>query len=98
VDGDDFDSENEEIAFLGVRPDDEADEAKIVEVYEDTAADKADLRVGDVIVRFDDNDVDDAEHLSALIRRKKPGDDVAVVIRRGEEQVELSVKLGTRDS
>ncbi len=96
ADSEDFDSQNEEVAYLGVRPDDEADEVKIIEVYEDTGAEEAGIREGDVIVRFDDKQVDDAEDLTRLIHRKKPGDAVKVEVRRGEEQVELSVTLGTR--
>jgi serine protease Do len=96
ADGEDFDSQNEEVAYLGVRPDEESEEVRIIEVYEDTGAERADIRVGDVIVQFGDVLVDDANELVRLIRRQKPGDTVNVVVRRDEEQVELSVTLGKR--
>jgi serine protease Do len=96
ADSEDFDSQNEEVAYLGVRPDDEAEEAKIVEVFEDTGAEKAGIRVGDVIVRFGDTQIDAAEDLTRLIRRQRPGDAVKVEVRRGEKRVELTVTLGTR--
>jgi serine protease Do len=95
--GEDFDSQNEDVAFLGIVPEDDAEEAKIGHVYEDSGAAKAGINVEDVIIRFDDTKIEGFDDLIPLIRKKKPGDAVKIEVRRGEERVEFEVTLGKRD-
>ena len=59
-------------------------------------ADKAGLRAGDVVVELAGQPVVDLQSYSDALYSRKPGDVVAVVVRRGAERVTLSVTLGQR--
>src|SRR5207253_4074037 len=82
--------------FLGVEFDQEARECVIARAVPGTAAEKAGIRAGDVVVRFDDQLVASAEDLTALVSKKKPGDHVVVEIQRNNDTVQLRVVLGTK--
>jgi membrane-associated protease RseP (regulator of RpoE activity) len=60
--------------------------ALINEVMEDSPAEKAGLRAGDVIVRVDNDEVEDIEEIREAIQDKEEGETIAVtVIRDGRE-------------
>jgi serine protease Do len=84
-------------AFLGVVFDKDWAEpgARLAEVDEGPGT-KAGLEVGDVIVRFDGAEVASADAVRAVLRKKKPGDAVEVVIKRGDETLTKTVTLGKR--
>lgn len=68
--------------------------AYVVEVVSGSPAESADLRVDDIITKFDGVDVrEDGEALSDLISGKKPGDNVEIEIWRAEETLTLSATL-----
>jgi len=56
-------------------------------------ADKAGMKVGDRIVRIADQKVDGLEDYMEAVRSKKAGDDVEVVVARGDQEVALAVQL-----
>lgn len=97
VAGEDFNSLAAEVAFLGVVPDEEATDARIAEVFAGTGAAEAGLQAGDVIVRFDGNAVDRYRDLPPLILKRKPGDEVEIEVRRGEELLTVKATLGARE-
>lgn len=59
-------------------------------------ADKAGLKTGDVVVELAGLPVTDLQSYSDALYSKKPGDVIAVVVRRGTERLTLSVTLGQR--
>jgi serine protease Do len=68
--------------------------ACIVEVVKDSAADKAGIKEGDIIVEFDGTSVREEDGgLAPLIQKKKVGDEIEVKIWRDEETLKLKVKL-----
>ncbi len=80
--------------WLGVRVSQEADGARILEVFPNSPAERAGLRPGDRIVAFDGEPVNEARPLTEHVRRHRPGDTVRLtVIREGEERT-VSVTLG----
>lgn len=86
-------------AFLGIRfANPNGGAAEIAEAVEHGAARAAGLRGGDVIVRFADLEIEDTDQLRAAIVARKPGDAVAVTVRRGEETRTFDVVLGTNSS
>jgi serine protease Do len=96
VGGEDFNSRSPRVAFLGVAPSEDIDDDRIDMVVPGSAAEKAGFQQGDLILRFGDKPVDRYEKLPALVHKRKPGDKVAIVIRRGEETLTLDVTLGGR--
>ncbi len=67
--------------------------ARVERVMPDTPAEKAGLRPGDVIMAVDGERVTPGRSLADLIARYRPGDEVTLTVRRGNEVLELRVRL-----
>lgn len=67
--------------------------AVVKDVHEGSAAEKAGIREGDVIVRFGGQDVWSAAQLARLVRETPPGRTVEVEVGRGGSTQTLSVAL-----
>ncbi|MCO6454446.1 MAG: M20/M25/M40 family metallo-hydrolase [Pirellulaceae bacterium] len=78
----DFGRQVEGYALMGVAP--------------GSPADKAGLRAGDVIIKLGEATIRGLEDIDLALRKQKPGDQVNVIVLRGEEQVTLKVTLGER--
>jgi len=79
---------SDSIAFLGVMTK-AADNggAEITEVSPNTAAEKAGLKSGDVILKIDDQKITDPETLTAAVKNHKPYDEVEILYsRNGKEK------------
>jgi len=83
-------------AYLGVAFDKNSKELKIDEVTEGTPAERAGLKAGDVIVAIDETKLKTRSELSEFMSKKKPGDEVTIVIKRAGEEKKIKVKLGKR--
>ena len=59
-------------------------------------ADKAGLKGGDVIVRFDGIRVDNIYDYTFALRSRKPGQDVRITVKRGGAEKDLVATLGRR--
>ena len=66
----------------------------IYSVEEGSAADKAGLKMGDVIMKIDGTDVDSYQELGALKKKYSAGDESTFTIYRGGQQQEVSVTWG----
>ena len=66
-------------------------------VVEDSPADDAGIRVGDVIVALENEPMHDIATLSAAVKLYRPGDEVEVIIQRDSELFAATVKLGSYD-
>ena len=86
--------------FLGVELEEETEYAeggaRIVGVVDDSAAERAGLREGDIVVRFDGKTVRGPGALGQRIRESKPGDEVAITVVRDGKTQEFGVKMGSR--
>ncbi len=67
--------------------------AFVNKVYDDSPAEEAGIRKGDVIVRFDKRDIDDADDLVRAVQRAKSGETVEVVVVREGKKVKLQAML-----
>ncbi|MEO8067177.1 MAG: PDZ domain-containing protein [Flavobacteriales bacterium] len=67
-------------------------------VVEGTAAEKAGLKEGDVIVAIDDAEVKSEAHLVEAIRNHKPGDPVKVIYWRDGKKNTVGADLGETDA
>ena len=83
--------------YLGVLSDPEAKDAcKVKEVQAGSPAEKAGIKVNDIITKFDGQKVAKFEDLSSLVSKKKPGEEVALEVQRGEETLTLKATVGRR--
>ncbi len=69
---------------------------KLTDVTADAPAAKAGLKAGDVIVKVDDTVVKDSDGFVDYFQGKKPGDKIAVTVKRDGKDVKVDVTLGTR--
>lgn len=87
-------------ASLGVVPDYSDDSIKGVRITgtsEGSAAEKAGLKDGDIIVGFGDAKIDSLMDLSTGLMHHKPGDTVKLKVLRGKENIELTATLTERN-
>jgi|GEM_PF-5976739 len=90
--------------WLGVQIKDDREDshrgARVTQVFQNTAAERAGLEPGDLIVAFQAQDVDNANDLVGLVRRTSAGAPVSVEVRRDGRLVMLGTHLdeylGTR--
>jgi len=72
--------------------------ALITEVEEDSPADEAGLKAGDVIVEVDHKAVEDVDEIRRAIGKKKEGEMVAVRVLRPMENTDLTVDVAVEES
>jgi hypothetical protein len=85
-------------SYLGTVPDFRPVEKGVLlsGVTPGSPADKAGLRGGDVIIRFDDEDIADLQGMTDALRNRQPGDSVRVTVLREGKEVVVSAVLGRR--
>jgi putative serine protease PepD len=83
-------------AFLGVSPQSVTGGVKVASVQSGSAAAKAGLKVGDVIVSLDGQATSDASTLRAAIDAKKPGDHITLTVKRNGQTKTVQATLGSR--
>lgn len=64
------------------------------DVVEDSPADEAGIKREDVILVFNQEKVDDSEHLIRLVRKTSPGDKVELMIVRDGKEKPLAITIG----
>jgi serine protease Do len=82
--------------YLGIGIDAIPGGAKISHVEEKSPAARAGIKAGDVVLAVAGSKVPDPEQLVKLIQAFKPGDQVLMRIKRGEEELEVKAKLERR--
>jgi serine protease Do len=82
--------------FLGVALDEDRGGARITEVTPRSAAERAGLKVGDVVTLIAQTPIIDAETMVNAIQHHRPGDVVAIKFRRDGKLVEVQATLDKR--
>lgn len=72
--------------------------AYIAAVSPGSVAADAGLQVGDIITKFDDNDVESASDLMLDVRSKNPGDSATLEINRNGDTQQIEVSLGSDEN
>lgn len=84
-------------AYLGVRMQDAGDGGALIQTVEPgTAAQRAGLRVDDVVFEFEGKEIERYFDLQDGLRRSRPGDRVELRVRRDGEELTLTATLGRR--
>lgn len=68
----------------------------VVQVIKNTSADKAGMKVGDIIQKIDDISLNKMSELRKYIYEKSPGDEVNLTIQRNGTQTIIKIKLGKK--
>lgn len=71
--------------------------AFVNEIESGSPADKAGIKVEDVILAVDGKQINSSNELQSEIALRKPGETVEITIWRQKKELKLKVKLGTRD-
>ena len=82
--------------FLGVAGDGHGGELRLARVVDGSAADRAGMRRGDVIVRMAGASIESFDALRAALRAYRVGDTVPLVYVRDGERHDTSATLGER--
>ena len=85
--------------WLGVKiggRDSSGEGVRLARIFNDSAADKAGLRASDVLLTFDGTTVSGSNELIREIKAHEPGSWVPVTVRRGDDTLDLRVKLGEK--
>lgn len=82
-------------AFLGVSMDQADNGAKVTEVSKESAAEKAGIKVGDIITKVGTTKITSAEDVQKAIGSYKPNDEVSVTLLRNGKEQKVNAKLQT---
>jgi hypothetical protein len=84
------------VAFLGITPDYASQDAgvRVARIADKSPATTAGVMVGDRITKLGDVPVQDIPGLLTGLRKFKPGEKVALLLQRGDQQVTTEVTLG----
>ncbi len=87
----------QEGGFLGVGCKETEDGLLVEMVVEGSAAEKAGLSKGDLIAKVNGEMIETREELTIAIATNEPGKKVIIEYRRGEKEMSIKVKLGSRE-
>ncbi len=85
-------------ASLGTMPDfgHQGPGVRVQAVTPGSAAEKAGIQQGDIILELDGKPVEGLRSLSGILKARRPGDEVPLKIMRGEEELSMTVVLTAR--
>jgi hypothetical protein len=69
---------------------------RFADVRQGTPADKAGLKAGDILIRFDGKEISNLYDFTYALQAHKPGDEVLVQVLRGSQTIEAKVLLTER--
>jgi serine protease Do len=72
-------------------------EPKLLKVQDGQPADDAGLKAGDLILKFNGEAVGTSDEVDQIMSGCRPGQTVTLEVQRGDEVIEVKVKLGRRD-
>ena len=85
-------------AFLGVTTEKADEGAEITDITDESAAEKAGLKEGDIITKIDDIKVEGPEDLTKTIGKFKPEDKVTVTVKRDKKEQKFTATLKKRSN
>lgn len=86
--------QNSGSAFLGVLTAKTDEGAVINNVLDNTSAEKAGLKTGDIITKVNDKEIASPSDLKDAIRDQKPGDEITITYLRDDKKKTVKLELG----
>jgi serine protease Do len=83
-------------AYIGLTLDSETKDCRILNVAENSPAEKAGLKANDIVRLFDGKKIATTDDLIREMQSKRPGNEVALEVLRGADTVRLRVTLSKR--
>jgi serine protease Do len=87
---------NPNSGFLGISLQGSDDGPKVSSVSGGSAADKAGVKLNDLLLAIDGTLITDPPSLMSYMAKTSPGQEIKLKIKRGDEELELKAKLGKR--
>lgn len=94
----------QEEAWLGVYLSESDEQAegqegvRVTHVYPTSPAARAGFRRGDTIMQINGQPVQGPDSVISLVEEQEPGSEAKFVVRRGDQDIELTAKLGSRSA
>jgi serine protease Do len=82
--------------YLGIGVDGEHEGAKINQIMPKSAAEKAGLKVNDVILKVSGKPVKNLENFLGTLQGHKAGEVVKLLVKRGDKEIDVEATLGKR--
>ncbi len=83
--------------YMGIQGDDAKPGAKLTSITKDGPAEKAGLKINDVVLKLDGKDVADYDSFTEAVRERKVGDKLKLEVKRGDEKPqEITLTLARR--
>ena len=89
-------SDAPQVAFLGVTTSSKGLGARVVDIVAQSAADRAGLKVGDIILSIDQNPTINTQELISILKTKKVGQQIKLQLTRAGDNLEIDATLGQR--
>lgn len=84
-------------AVLGITGDEDQSVCRVVRVADGLPAQEAGIKPGDVISKFNGETIKNFADLAVQVKKRKPGDEVAIELQRDGKSLELKVTLASRE-
>lgn len=94
--GEVFGGNNSDGGYLGIRGADHREGVEVMAVLNDTPADEAGLKPGDIITHFDGQPFVGWPQFADLIGERKAGDKIVLKVKRGNAELGVRVELAER--
>jgi serine protease Do len=79
---------------MGVQLDQKDDVARIEKVMPDSAAERAGVQNGDLVLKVNSKEIKGRQNLIETVRNYMPGERIDLLLKRGEKEMTLTVTLG----
>jgi serine protease Do len=79
---------------MGVQLDQKDDVARIEKVMPESAAERAGMQAGDLVLKINGKEVKGRQNLIETVRGYMPGERIDAVVKRGDKEITLTITLG----
>jgi serine protease Do len=83
-------------AYFGASGVDHPEGCRLERVDTNSPAARAGLKVGDIVVKFNDQTIKDSDSFQQSLARVRPGTEVTLQIKRDNEEMSVRVTIGAR--